>query len=404
MPFLFKTKIPFVFIIAITLVGGFSAGYYSGKLQVPPAPVENLCNQTLGASEQVDFSLFWDAWRLLEKRFVFTDRIDAKTMVYGAISGMVASLDDPYTIFFPPEETKKFIEDVNGSFEGVGMEIAKKKGQLMIISPIEGTPAQKAGLKANDKILKINGTSTDDLTVEEAVSYIRGPGGTDVTLTIARESWDEPKEITITRAVIEVPSMKWEIKEGNIAYVELYQFSEKLGNDFRRSALEIINSPADRIIIDLRNNPGGYLEISQDVAGWFLNRGDIVTIEDFGGKEENINYKAQGNEKFLAYPVVILINGGSASASEILAGALRDNRGVKLIGIKSFGKGSVQELEDLRDGSSLKITVARWLTPKGVSITEKGLEPDIEVEMTDEDIINEKDPQLDKAIEIIKGL
>jgi carboxyl-terminal processing protease len=247
------------------------------------------------------------------------------------------------------------------------------------------------------------------MTVDEAVDLIRGPKGTEVTLTIFREEWEKSKEFKIVRAVIEVPSLKWEIKRPasgypDIAYIKLYQFSEKASFDFSKAAIEILNSPAEKIILDLRDNPGGYLEVAQDIAGWLLKRGEVVVIEDFGeGKEQNV-YKAQGNASLVEYPMVILINQGSASGSEILAGALRDNRGILLIGEKSFGKGSVQELEKLRDNSSLKITIAKWLTPKGELITDKGLEPDIKVEMTEEDYEQGRDPQLDKAIEIIKTL
>ena len=329
-------------------------------------------------------------------------------MIYGAISGMVKSLEDPYTTFLNPEDSKKFLEDVTGQFEGVGMEIGIRKGQLQVIAPLEGTPAQRAGLRSGDKIIKIEDTLTVDITIDEAVNLIRGTKGTEVTLMIFREEWQNTKEIKIVRAVIEVPSLKWELKETpegeKIAYLKLYQFSEKASSDFTRTAIEILNSPAEKIILDLRNNPGGYLEVARDISGWFLERGQTVAIEDFGQETEQNIYKAKGNARLLQYPIVILINQGSASGSEILAAALRDNRGIKIIGEKSFGKGSVQELEKLKEGSSLKITVARWLTPSGELITDIGLEPDIKVEMTEEDYTAERDPQFDKAIEVIKEM
>jgi len=392
---LLKRKIIFIFLLLILIGAGFTAGYFLGEYQV----VCPVCQP-----EEVDFSLFWEAWEMLQERFADKEKFDPDNLIYGAISGMVKSLDDPYTVFFPPEEAKKFLEDIKGTFEGVGMEIGVRKGQLQVIAPLEGTPAQRAGLRAGDKILKINDALTADLTIDEAVNLIRGPKGTEVTLTIYREEWETSEEFKITRAVIEIPSLKWEMKEGNIAYLRLYQFSEKASFDFSQAVIEILNSPAEKIILDLRNNPGGYLEVAQDIAGWFFKRGETVAIEDFGqGKEQKI-YQAQGNASLVEYPIVILINQGTASGSEILAGALRDNRGILLIGEKSFGKGSVQELEKLSEGSSLKITVAKWLTPKGELITDKGLEPDIKVEITDEDYKADKDPQLDKAIEIIKDL
>ncbi len=387
-----KTLIPVFLVIAI--LASFGLGFFVGKFQV----VYPVC-----PPEEIDFSLFWEAWQKIQEKFVNKEKFDFQKMIYGAISGMVKSLEDPYTIFLKPEETKRFEEDVKGRFEGVGMEIGIRKGQLQVIAPLEGTPAQRAGLRAGDKIIKIDDTLTVDLTIDEAVSLIRGPKGTEVILTIFREEWEKTKEFKITRAVIEVPSLKWELRD-DIAYLKLYHFTEKAGFDFRVAAIEILNGPTKKIILDLRNNPGGYLEVAQDIAGWFLERGQIVAIEDFGEGKEQKKYKSQGPSRLLGYPLVVLINEGSASGSEILAGGLRDNRGIILIGEKSFGKGSVQELERLREGSSLKITIARWLTPKGELITEKGLEPDIKVEMTDEDYEQERDPQLDKAIEIIKSL
>ena len=375
---------------------------------MPASPPEGILNPELGKPAGTDFSLFWEAWNKLEAKYVDHSKIDYKAMLYGAISGMVKSLQDDYTVFFPPEDTKIFKEDVSGEFSGVGMEIGMRSNTLTVIAPLEGTPAKRAGLRAGDKILQINGADTADLSVDKAVRLIRGPRGTEITLTIARDGWDDVRDFKIVRDVIEIPSLKWEIKQAadgspDIAYIKLYQFSETARYSFDKAGLEIIRSSAKKIILDLRNNPGGYLEVAQDIAGWFLKKGDLVATEDFGGKETNEEYKAQGPSNFFSYPVVVLINKGSASGSEILAGALRDNRGIKLIGEKSFGKGSVQELENLNEGS-LKITIARWLTPKGSLINREGLKPDIEVEMTEEDYKEERDPQLDKAVEIIKEM
>lgn len=389
-----KGKINISFLI-IGLAVVFIAGFFIGKISV----VCKFC-----PPEEIDFSLLWEAWHKLEENYVNPERLDHQKMVYGAISGMVKSIDDPYTLFFSPEETKKFLEDISGSFEGIGIEIGIRKGQLQVIAPLEGTPAQEAGVRAGDKIIKIGETLTMDLTIEEAVSLIRGPKGTELTLTIMRDEWDTPKEFKIKRDTIEIPSMKWELKENNIAYIKLYHFSEKSHLDFQKLALEILNSSADRIILDLRNNPGGYLERAQNIAGWFLERNQTVVIEDFGSGGKQEIYKAKGNSQLKDFPLVILINQGSASASEILASALRDNRGVKLIGETSYGKGSVQKLEELEDGSSLKVTIANWLSPNGELITDKGLKPDIEVIMTDEDYNEQRDPQLDKALEVIKGI
>lgn len=392
----FKLRQNFVLIfLIITILVSFGLGIWFGKTQViceicPPA--------------EIDFSLFWEAWNKLEEKFVDKEKFNTQEMIYGAVSGMVKSLDDPYTVFLKPEDTKRFMEDIKGAFEGVGMEIGIRNGQLQVIAPLEGTPAQKAGLRAGDKIIKVDDKPTADITTDEAVNLIRGSKGTEVILSIWRKDWGETKDIKIVRGVIEIPSLKWEIIEDNIAYLKLYHFTEKAAYDFTMAAIEILNSGTQKIILDLRNNPGGYLEVAQDIAGWFLSRGQIVVIEDFGEGQERKEYKAEGNANLLTYSVVVLINQGSASGSEILAGALRDNRQVLLIGETTFGKGSVQELEKLKEGSSLKITIARWLTPNGELIADKGLEPDIKVEMTNEDYNEGRDPQLNKAIEIIKEL
>ena len=384
-----------LFFLVIIIFGAFGLGVWFEKGQV----VCDVCQP-----EETNFSLFWQTWQVIQNKFVDKDKINTEAMIYGAISGMVGSLGDPYTVFMEPEDTKRFVEDVKGSFEGVGMEVGIRNNQLTVIAPLEGTPAQKAGLRAGDAIVKVDNEGTADMTVDEAVNRIRGARGTEVVLTIFRKEWEEERDVKVVRGVIEIPSLKWELKDDNIAYLHLYNFTEKAAYDFRKAAIEILESPARKVILDLRNNPGGYLEVAQDIAGWFMEAGDVVAIEDFGeGKEQKL-YKAEGNGLLASYAVVVIINEGSASASEILAGALRDNQSVELIGETSFGKGSVQELEKLKGGSSLKVTIAKWLTPKGELITDKGLEPDVKVEISEEDITAEKDPQLDKAIEIIKEL
>jgi len=401
--FFSKKKISSFFII-ILIFAVFGFGFWLGKVQV-------VC-QTCPPKD-VDFSLFWDAWNEIQENYVDSEALDTQKMIYGAINGMVNSLKDPYTVFFDPKEAKTFLEDVKGRFEGVGMEVGIREGQFQVISPLEGTPAQKAGLRPGDKIMKIDDTSTNDISVEEAVNLIRGPKGTEVILTIMRNEWQSTKDFKIKRAVINIPSLTWKLissedgkpnENGDIIYIDLYQFSEKARSDFREAAIDILNSPAKKIILDLRGNPGGYLEIAQDIAGWFLKNGQTVVIEDFGKKRNQEIYRTKGNAQFSDYPLVVLIDKGSASASEILASALRDNRGIKLIGETSFGKGCVQELTNLRGGSSLKITVANWLTPKGDLIANKGLKPDVEVEITEDDYSEGRDPQFDKAIEIIKGI
>lgn len=388
-------KIVYFILIILGFAGFFGFGVWLGVTRIAyhvPQP------------GTIDFSLFWDAYGKLKKNFIDPSKIVDEQVIYGAIQGMTKSLEDPYTSFFDPEQARRFQQDLSGSFEGIGVEIGIKKDMLTVIAPLQGTPGQKAGLKAGDIISRIDEKDTSNMTTDDAVNLIRGPKYTPVTLTIVREGWTSPKDIEIIRDTIVIPPMEWSMKGSDVAYVKIYQFDESLSIDFRAAALEIIQSPARKIILDLRNNPGGYLEVAQDIAGWFLQPGQIVTVEDFGGNEERVVYKAKGNAQLAGYSVVVLINEGSASASEILAGALRDNRGVKLVGEKSFGKGSVQEVINLRGGSFLKVTIAKWLTPKGNFISEVGLEPDVKIELTDSDFDQGKDPQLEKALEIIKGL
>ena len=393
--------------LALVLAGGvFYGGFSYGKSQIPAIyAIDGVGNKTLGQPDDVDFSLFWDAWKVVQEKFADRAKMDKKEMVYGAIEGMVKSLKDPYTIFFKPQEAKQFQDDVSGSFGGIGAEIGVRKEILTVISPLEDSPAQKAGLRAGDKILKIDDTVTSDLNLNQAIGLIRGPKGTTVKLTIIHLNEDKVTEISIVRDDIKIPTIKWELKKDKIAYIQLFNFGQTAPAAFRKAILEVLRSPADRIILDLRNNPGGYLEVSQDLLGWLVESGETVAIEDFGNNGQGTKeYPAAGNAVLKNVPMVVLINEGSASASEIMAGALRDIRRIKLIGAKSFGKGSVQELANLRQGTSLKVTIAKWLTPSGKSIMNEGLEPDIKVEITKDDIENLKDPQLEKAIEEVLKL
>jgi len=391
----YAKKALYYIILFILFTGFFGLGVWVGV---------NKIAYNVPQPQAIDFSLFWEAYNKLQENFISPEKIDNQKVVFGAIEGMTKSLGDPYTSFFNPDQAKRFQQDLSGSFEGIGVEIGVKKETLTVIAPLPGTPGEKAGLKPGDLILKINGADATNMTTEEAVSLIRGKKGTTVILSMFREGWLSAKDITITRETIKIPSMEWKLKDGDVAYIHIYQFDEVLPSDFRKASLEILSSPAKKIVLDLRGNPGGYLEVSQQIAGWFLQPGQIVTIENFGKDKEQKLYKSDGNANLESYPLVVLIDQGSASASEILAGALRDNRGIKLIGEKSFGKGSVQTVINLKGGSSLKVTIAKWLTPKGNSISEVGLEPDIKISITDKDIEAKKDPQLDKALEIISNL
>lgn len=401
-----KIKIGVLFLLLVIVIGGaFYAGTRVGNKYSSPAPdMPKAASSQATASEKfsddVDFSLFWDAVRVIKSRFYDAENIKDEELLYGAIKGLFLPLDDPYSTFFEPSDAKKFHEDLNGSFGGIGAEIGIRGGQLLIIAPLKGNPAEEVGLKAGDKILKVGDKITNNLSVEESVKIIRGEPGTIVTLLILREEWKEAKEFKITRRIIQIPTLDWEMKPNGIAYFHLYNFNANAPTLIYEKALLTFLNNTKGIIFDLRNNPGGYLEVSTNLAGWFVKRGDVIVKERFGSGEEK-KIVSNGNGAFLNLPVVVLVNGGSASASEILAGALRDNRGTKLIGEKTFGKGTVQEVEMLKNGSMVKVSIAEWLTPKGHFINKNGLEPDIEVKMTDEDLEKNRDPQLEKAIEIL---
>lgn len=398
--------------IILSLAGGFGGGFWFGKTDSAKSLpiIREITNQNLNQPGEVDFGLFWEVWNALHKKYVDPSKLDMQEMLYGAIQGMVNSVGDPYTVFFEPPVSKKFQEEISGEFGGIGIEIGKRDGFITVIAPIKDTPAYEAGLQAGDRILKVDLKPTADLSLEEVVNMIRGKRGTKVVLTISSDG--NTRDVEIVRGAIKIPSLEWKLLNGNIAYIQLYTFNQNIDSEFEGAAKEILKSPATKLIVDLRNNPGGLLESAINLAGWFLDKDQIVTMEEFrdGTRQE---FKSQGNGALKVYPTLILMNGGSASASEILAGALHDNKNIQVVGEKSFGKGSVQELEQFNNGSSLKVTIAKWLTPNGRSITDLGIEPNYEVKFSEEDLNKfregeyefgklGKDPQLDKAIELIK--
>lgn len=404
--FLFR-KYTLIFAVLFLLAGSFWCGYARGKsdvsaiIQTYPLVSTEVSNKVSPENPEVDFTLFWKVWNLLKEKYVNHNSLDAQDLVYGAIKGMLSATKDPYTTFFDPKETKAFSQDISGSFEGIGAELGIKDDILTVIAPLDGSPSQKSGLLAGDKIIKIDDKSTADVSIDQAVDLIRGKKNTQVRLIVLHKGAQETAEVSITRDTIEVKSVKVEFKNDNIAYLKINQFGEKTSQEFDAAMNQIISHESKGIILDLRNNPGGFLDSSVKIASRMIPRGKVVvTEEDGAGKKDNLY--TMGGDKLSQIPVVVLINEGSASASEILAGALRDDRQVQLIGKKSFGKGSVQELLDLPNNSSVKITVAKWLTPNGDYIMEKGIAPDIDVDLTLEDFKNEKDPQLDKAMEKIK--
>ncbi len=352
----------------------------------------------------VDFTDFWKAWNALEKHYVITDASSTPPSVeerlFGAIKGLAASYGDPYTIYFPPEEAKEFADNISGSFAGVGMEIGIKNGVLTVVAPLKGTPAERAGIKADDQIVTIDGKFTDGLSIDKAVSQIRGPVGTTVEFTIVRDG--KSLDITITRDIIQVPKTEDGLDETSGVYrIALYEFTATSADLFNQAFARFKKSGSKKLVIDLRSNPGGYLNSAVNIASHFLPRGTTVVTEDFDNKERNQVHTSLGyNDVPEGTKIVVLIDGGSASASEIFAGALQDTRRATIIGTKSFGKGSVQTLLDLGDGS-LKITVARWITPGGHWIMDNGVTPDIIVPYTQEDATAKRDPQMARAIQFL---
>ena len=378
----------------------FNLGADYGKKRGRTIIVEGVKNIELSENVSADFGLFWEAWNQLKEFHIRGEEISEEDFIYGAIEGLVESLDDSYSVFLNPSDADKFQEDINGSFSGIGAEIGIREKRLLVISPLKDSPAERAGLKSGDFILQIDETLSDGLSLDEAVKRIRGERGTSVTLLISREKFTEPREFKITREDIVVPTLDWEIKDGGIMYVQLYSFNQNASLAFYDAMIPALQRGIRGIVLDLRNNPGGFLEVSVDLAGWFLERGQLVVAEEWR-MGEKLELFAHGNEALKRIPVVALVNEGSASASEILAGALRDQREIKLVGAKTFGKGTVQQIKDLSDGSIIKLTVAHWLLPSGLLIEGNGLVPDYEVEF--KELNGDTDTQLEKAFEVLKA-
>lgn len=382
----------------------FTIGFLVGKRSLSNETAVRFLNTD--SENTADLAPFWKAWDLLDEKFSPASSSSPKTSdqakVWGAIEGLASSYGDPYTVFFPPVESKKFEEEISGSFGGVGMEIGIADGLLTVVAPLKGTPAEAAGVLAGDKITKIGEKSAISMTTDEAITLIRGEIGTPVTIIFERKGAKGPMVKTLVRAAIEIPTISTKLLPENVFVISLYNFSATSPNLFRRSLREFVESGSDKLVLDLRNNPGGYLEAALDMASWFLPSGKLVVTEDFGGKRENREYRSKGYNIFTEkLKFVILVNEGSASASEILAGALREQGKAILIGQKTFGKGSVQELVSVTEDTSLKITVAHWLTPLGNSISEGGLKPDIEVKLTEQNIKDGNDPVLNEAVKYL---
>lgn len=399
----FKTRHYTITVLLVAIF--FAAGVYVGDRNRPEIDkVVGISNKDTAVTTSADFGPFWKAWNTINEKSPVANKITDQNRVYGAISGLVGSLNDPYSVFFPPDEAKSFEEAIAGNFDGIGMEVGMKDKVLTVIAPLKGTPAYRANIKPGDKILKIDKTVTSDLSIDEAIKLIRGPKGTPVTLTIFRNGEKQAREITIVRDTINIPTLDTEKRPDGIFVVKLYSFDANSADLFRNAMKEFYQSGGDRLLLDLRGNPGGYLDSAVDIASWFLKNGTVVVTEDYGGGKTPDIMRSKGYDIFNSkLKFVILIDGGSASASEILAGAMQDNARAKLVGAQSFGKGSVQEVVDLTPDTILKITIAKWLTPNGTSISEKGLTPDYPIEITQKDLDAKKDPQLDKAVELLNN-
>jgi len=350
-------------------------------------------------SQDIDFNLFWEVWDTLFENYVDKEEVTDKKLFYGALRGMVSSLDDPYSVFMNPKTAKEFSEDLAGTFEGIGAEIGIKNDILTIIAPLPEMPAEKAGLIAGDKVFAIDGESTAGILIDEAVNKIRGEDGTQVILSISRNSGEVIKDITITRGKIVVHSIMTNLRDDNIFVVKVTNFNDDTQDLFNKAVNEALGNNPRGIIIDLRNNPGGYLDTAIEMASEWVEEGVVVT-EKYS-EEKLIEHLARGRARLKGFPTVVLVNQGSASASEIVSGALQDYGLATIIGKTTFGKGSVQTLSKFSDGSSVKVTVAKWLTPNGRSINDDGIEPDVTVDLTADDFVADIDPQMDKAIEIL---
>ncbi len=365
--------------------------------------VLNLYSQS--RSTEVDFDQFWELWDKVKSKYV-KQPVDEVKLFYGALAGLVQGLEDPHSVYFPPKEAGEFAESLSGKFEGIGAEIGMKGNQLEIIAPLPQSPAEKAGLKPGDKIYKINEEETYGMSLDKAISKIRGPGGTEVKLTISHEGLEKIAEIKIIRATINIPTVVWEMKDGSLVYLRVSYFNENTWEEFDKAVKAILLKNPRGLILDMRSNPGGYLETAVEVGSEWVKEGLLVSEKGSDGLENK--HESRGSHRFLGLKTVVLVDEGTASGSEIVAGALQDYGLAKVVGKKTYGKGSVQDFEALPDGSALKLTVAYWYTPKGRIIEKEGIVPDVVLEEMVKEIktadgkIEIKDLGLEKAIELLK--
>jgi len=401
---IFNFLVQFLVIAVIFFAIGFAVG--QRRIEVVKkgfVPQISVTNQLPPKNQNIDFSLFWQVFETLPQKYIDKSAFEGQKLLYGAISGMVRSLGDPYTAFLDPKQNEAIKADLSGIYEGVGIQIGfNKDKRLVVIAPLSGTPAQKAGVRAKDLILRIDERDTFDLTLPEAVDLIRGPAGTSVKLELLREGQDKPIEKEIERAKISVKSVEVEFKNGNkgeVAVIKVSRFGDKTDSEWDLAVEDILAKNVEGVVVDMRNNPGGLLSSAVHLASDFI-RGTVVKQEFADGRVESLAADHEG--KLLKIPLTVLVNAGSASASEIFAGAIQDANRAKIVGEKTFGKGTVQDVVDFAGGSGLHITIAKWLTPKGKSISAVGITPDTIIEFPLQDEEEQKeDPQLNKALEIL---
>ncbi len=395
-------------------VGAFFSGFQANNLLVSEKQTASIFSLFAAEKQspavnvnEIDLSQFWEVWKLLDQKFASpssTQTVSNEDRINGAIKGMVRTFGDSYTAFLPPVESADFAENISGNFSGIGMEVGIRNNLLTVIAPLPDTPAEKAGLLAGDFITKIDNISTEQMSIDEAVHRIRGEKGTSVELSIYREGELEVRNFTITRDNITIPTVKTEEKDG-VFIIKIYSFNAIAEAKTQEALRDFANSQSKSLIIDLRGNPGGYLQSAVSIAGFFLPSGKVVVREQFKDTDKEKLYRSQGRTFYDFNPknLVVLVDRGSASASEILAGALKEHNVATIIGTNTFGKGSVQELINLKSGASIKITIARWMTPNGISISENGLEPNIKINRTPQQLIEKIDPQQEAAINFLKG-
>lgn len=353
---------------------------------------------TADPEQEVDLSLFWGVWRLMNEYYITPEDLSINEMVYGAIGGMVSAAGDPYTVFMTPEDTDEFEDAMSGTLEGIGAQMDQIHGETVVVAPLKGSPAEEAGLLPRDIVITVDGEDVTGLRLDQVVQKIRGPSGTTVTLGIYREGESDILDISIRRQSIHIPSVEFEVKDG-IALLTINQFGDTTIQEVRTELRNLKSAQVRGLVMDLRYNGGGYLEGAVELASIFLPEGEVVKVERRNTPPET--YEAFGDASFPEIPMAILINGGTASAAEIVAGALQDHKRATIIGTVSFGKGTVQEIIDLPNGAALRVTTAKWLTPSGHDLSETGITPDQEVERTLEQYRAGEDPQYDAAVTVL---